>query len=39
MNSMIVQEERNDIIYDGDWEFEGELVEPQPRAGIYFIYA
>jgi hypothetical protein len=32
MHNMIVEDEQDDNIYDGDWEFQGELVEPQARA-------
>jgi hypothetical protein len=28
---MIVEDERDDRIYDGDWEFQGQLVEPHAR--------
>jgi hypothetical protein len=31
-DNMIVQEEQDDNIYEDDWEFEGELVEPQHEA-------
>jgi hypothetical protein len=42
IHNMIVQEERDDNIYDGDWNFEGELVEPQACGNIMeilFAYA
>jgi hypothetical protein len=32
MHNMIIEDERDDIIYNGDWEFQGELVEPQAGA-------
>jgi hypothetical protein len=36
---MIVEDERDDIIYDGDWEFQGEF---EPQAGVaswdYFLH-
>jgi hypothetical protein len=32
MHNMIVDDERDDNIYGGDWKFQGELVEPQVGA-------
>jgi hypothetical protein len=29
MHNIIVEDERGDRIYDGDWKFQGELVESQ----------
>jgi hypothetical protein len=40
IHNMIVQEERDDNIYDGDWNFEDELVEPRAGAASwkYFLH-
>jgi hypothetical protein len=34
IHNMIVQEERDDGIYDGNWKFEGELVETHMLGSI-----
>ena len=28
MHNMIVEDERDDSLYDNDWQFQGDLVEP-----------
>jgi hypothetical protein len=30
MHNMIVEEERDDSVYDQGWNFQGELVVPNP---------
>jgi hypothetical protein len=30
MHNMIVDEERDDSVYDQKWDFQGELVAPDP---------
>jgi hypothetical protein len=30
MHNMIVEEERDDSVYDQEWDFQGELVAPNP---------
>jgi hypothetical protein len=30
MHNMIVEEERDDSVYDQGWDFQGELVAPNP---------
>jgi hypothetical protein len=30
MHNMIVEEERDDTVYDQGWDFGGELVDPNP---------
>jgi hypothetical protein len=39
MHNMIVHEEWDDNIYDGDWDFEGELVESQVGATWEYFFA
>jgi hypothetical protein len=37
MHNMIVEEERDDTIYDQGWEFQGELVDAEPEPPTYFL--
>jgi hypothetical protein len=40
MHNMIVEEERDDSIYDQGWDFQGELVAPNPVPSSFpkFLY-
>jgi hypothetical protein len=35
MHNMIVKDERDDIICDQGWKFQGDLVEPTARASVF----
>ena len=35
MHNMIVEQERDDKLHDQGWQFQGELVEPQPGASTF----
>jgi hypothetical protein len=35
MHNMIIEKERNDIVYDQGWGFQGELVSPNPGPTLF----
>jgi hypothetical protein len=35
MHNMIIEEERNDSVYDQGWAFQGELVSPNPGPTLF----
>jgi hypothetical protein len=35
MHNMIVAEERDDTVYNQEWDFQGELVAPNPRPASF----